>query len=209
MMSGSTGTETVHPRPRESAMKALHRTALILPLLALGLAGAPATAQHQQAQARGGFSFLDYRAPVPKAWEPQVPGSSMRAAQYRVPAAAGASDGELIVFYFGKGQGGTVQANVERWASQFATPEGKAVAPLLSRFTTNGLAVTTVELSGSYARGVGTGPQGTARPDQTLLVAVIEAPEGNITIQLHGDAKTVAAHRKGFDAMVRGFGKRS
>jgi hypothetical protein len=56
---------------------------------------------------------------------------------------------------------------------------------------------------------VGTGPQGAVRPDQTLLVAVIEAPEGNITIQLYGDRATVAAHRKGFDGMVRGFRKRS
>lgn len=186
-------------------MTPLYRAALIVSL-GLGLAGMPARAQ--QAQARGAFAFLGYQAPVPNTWEPQVPGSSMRAAQYRVPAAARSSDGELIVFYFGKGQGGSVQANVARWTSQFSRPDGKPVTPRLTTFTSNGLPVTTVELNGSYARGVGTGPQGIARPDQTLLVAVIQAPEGNITIQLHGDAKTVAAHRKGFDAMVRGFGKR-
>lgn len=190
-------------------MKALFRTALVLPLLGLALSSAPLHAQHPQAQARGGFAFLGYQAPVPAAWEPQVPASNMRAAQYRVPPSAKGTEGEVIVFYFGKGQGGSVQANVERWASQFTTPDGKPVAPKLAMLTTNGLPVTTVELNGSYARGVGTGPQGAAKPDQTLLVAVIEAPEGNITIQLHGDRATVAANRKGFDGMVRGFKKRS
>lgn len=72
-----------------------------------------------------------------------------------------------------------------------------------------GLPVTAVELGGSDTRGVGTGPQGTAKPDQTLRVAAIEAPEGHITIPLHGDAKTVAAHGQGSGAMVRGFGRRS
>lgn len=187
-------------------MKALSTNALVL-LLGLALSSAPLQAQHPQA--RGGFAFLGYQAPVPAAWEPQVPSSNMRAAQYRIPPSAKGTEGEVIVFYFGKGQGGSVQANVERWASQFTTPDGKPVAPKLAMLTTNGLPVTTVELNGSYARGVGTGPQGVAKPDQSLLVAVIETPEGNITIQLHGDRATVAANRKGFDAMVRGFKKRS
>jgi len=36
---------------------------------------------------------------------------------------------------------------------------------------------------------------------------VVETPEGNVTIQLYGSKETVAAQRKGFDAMVRGFKK--
>jgi hypothetical protein len=151
------------------------------------------------------FSALGYVAPVPKLWQAQPPASNFRLAQYRVPGAAG--DAECVVFYFGKGQGGTVAANIQRWSSQFVSADGKRVEPKTQTRMANGLLVTTVELNGTYARGVGTGPQGDAKPNQTLLVAVIEAPEGNLTFQLYGARETVAANRKSFEAMVGGFRK--
>lgn len=157
----------------------------------------------------GHFVILDYAAPVPAVWKAETPASNYRAGQYRVPAAKGAADGELVVFYFGKGKGGSVAANAERWVSQFTTADGKPVAPKLGTTSVAGMPVTTVELNGSYSRGVGMGPQGEAKPNQTLLVAVIETPDGNVTIQLHGDRATVAQHRKAFEAMVRGFRKTS
>jgi len=151
------------------------------------------------------FAALGFTAPVPSQWQTQAPASNFRLAQYRVPGAAG--DGESVVFYFGKGQGGTVAANIQRWSSQFTGADGRSVTPKTQVMTVNGLPVTTVELNGSYARGVGSGPQGEARSNQTLLVAVIETDQGNVTLQLHGPRDTVAAHRKGFEAMVRGFRK--
>jgi hypothetical protein len=190
--------------------RTLETLTFALPLIAaLALTAAvPVRAQAPAAaQAPGSLVFKDYRAPVPTAWQSQPPSSSMRVAQYRVPAAPGSGGGEAVVFYFGKGQGGAVEANIERWASQFSNPDGRPVIPRVQKLTANGLAVTIVELNGSYARGVGTGPQGEAKPNQTLLVAVVETPEGNVTIQLYGSKETVAAQRKGFDAMVRGFKK--
>lgn len=182
-------------------------------LLVAAIAGSPwSLAQHGRpggaSVAPGKFSILGYTAPVPKEWQSQTPASTMRAAQFVVPAAKGAAEGEMVVFYFGKGQGGTVAANTERWTSQFSTPDGKPVKPKLDSFAVSGMPVTTVELNGNYSRGVGMGQQGQGRPDQTLLVAIIETPEGNVTFQLYGDRKTVAAHRKAFEAMLRGF-KRS
>jgi hypothetical protein len=166
----------------------------------------PAAAQAPAATfGDGQMKFLDYTAPLAKSWEPQPRSSEYRAAQFRAPAALGATDGEIVVFYFGKGQGGSVEANTARWASQFTTPEGRPVTPRIQKFKSSGIPVTMVELNGNYARGVGTGPQGAAKPNQTLLVAVIETPDGNVTLQLHGDRKTVEAHRKSFDNMVKGF----
>lgn len=182
---------------------------LSLPLIALDVAAVAAEpAQRPPATAATGtLVFKDFRAPVPSSWLSQPPSSSMRLAQYRVPAAAGSSDGEAVVYFFGKGQGGTVEANIDRWVSQFSNPNGRPVDPHIQKLTVNGLAVTLVELNGTYARGVGMGPQGEAKPNQTLLVAVVETPDGNLTIQLYGSKETVAAHRKGFDALVRGFKK--
>ena len=148
---------------------------------------------------------LNYAAPVPPGWQAQAPASRFRAAQYLVPGASGATDGELVVFYFGRGQGGSAAANAERWASQFTGADGQPVAPKIATLDVRGMAATVVELSGSYARGVGMGPIGAPKPDQTLLAAVIETPEGHVIVQLHGDRATVDLNRAGFDALVRGF----
>src|SRR5690348_1474442 len=44
--------------------------------------------------------------------------ASMRKAQLRVPGENGA-EGEVVFYYFGQGQGGNAQANVQRWFGQF------------------------------------------------------------------------------------------
>lgn len=177
------------------------------------IVGAPARAQpapgsassEPRLQQPGRFAFLRYAAPVPKSWQSVQPSSSFRAAQYRVPGDDGGSDGEAVVFYFGKGQGGPVAANIDRWVSQFLPVDGRPVQPKTESLDVKGLPVTVVELNGSYARGVGMGPIGAAKPNQTMLAAVIETPDGNLTVQLHGDQATVARHRAGFTAMVKGF----
>lgn len=169
---------------------------------------APALAQMTAVtQTPGRLAIIGYAAPVPTGWQSERPASAYRAAQYRVPAAKGAAAGEVIVFYFGKGQGGPAAANIERWVSEFSSPEGKPVTPQIGSLNVAGMKTTTVELNGTYARGAGMGQQIAGRPNQTLLVAIIETPEGNVTFQLHGDRQTVDAHRKSFDAMVRGFKK--
>lgn len=174
-------------------------------LLALAAAALLPALAAAQAPKTGQFSALGYAAPVPAAWQSQPPSSQFRLAQYRVPGTVG--DAEVVVFFFGKGQGGSVAANIERWSSQFTAADGKPVKAKTQVQTVNGLPVTTVELNGSYARGMGSGPQGDARPNQTLLVAVVEAPEGNLTMQLWGPRATVDSQRKGFEAMWRGFRK--
>jgi hypothetical protein len=155
----------------------------------------------------GQFSFEGYVATVPTDWIALKPSSSMRVAQYRVPANGRAGDAELVVFYFGMAQGGSVEANIDRWVTQFSSLDGQPVVPKIDHLRLGGLRATTVELHGTYARGVGTGPQGAAKADQTLLVAIIETPAGNLTFQLHGDRITVEAHRKSFETMIRSFGK--
>jgi hypothetical protein len=129
----------------------------------------------------------------------------MRLAQFQVPGRSGQGDAEVIFFYFGQGQGGSVEANTARWQSQFTSPDGKPVKANVGHLKVGGMPVTTVELTGTYARGMGMGPAGAPQPDQTLLVAVLETAQGNLHIQLHGPRATVAANREAFLAMVRGI----
>jgi len=147
----------------------------------------------------------DGQAPVPAAWKRSPPSSSMRLAQFQVPAAPGSGPAAFIVYYFGPGQGGSASANIARWTGQFSAPGGGAATPEVSRRETSGMPVTVVRLQGDYARGVGTGPVGTARPDQVLRAAIIESSRGNVIVQLHGPAATVDAAAADFDRFVAGI----
>lgn len=146
-----------------------------------------------------------FASPVPAAWTPSQPSSTMRVAQFSLPAAADAEVGEMAVFYFPTGQGGSHEANIERWTSQFTSADGKPVMPKISASKSGDIAVTLVELQGTYARGVGMGPAGDAKPDQTLLVALVEIPIGRITLQTYGPSKTIAAQRDNFVKLAKGF----
>jgi hypothetical protein len=149
---------------------------------------------------------LDYRAPVPDHWIAGRPASSMRLLQYRITGKAG--DARFIVYYFGPGQGGSAAVNVARWRSQFTAADGGPVTPALETYTVNGWPVTLARFAGSYARGVGSGPQGRAVPDQALTAAVIETPQGAVIAQLFGPAQTVRDNEAAYRAFVSGIRQR-
>jgi hypothetical protein len=133
------------------------------------------------------------------------PERAMRAATYLVPAAAGdTEDGECAVFFFGPGQGGGVEANIDRWIGQFEQPDGKPSADRAKRKseTVNGIPVSMIDLTGTYKGG---GPaMGTSAPKTgyRLLGAIATGPQAGIFFKLTGPVKTVAAGEKEFHAMI-------
>ena len=156
-----------------------------------------------QTQAPKSVRVLDWLLPVPAAWTPQVPSSTMRVAQFTAGSKLGAAD--IAVFHFGLAGGGTVQENIDRWASQFLDGAGKPVKPAVEKGSASGMPVTWVALDGRYARGVGTGPQGPGAANQSLRVAVLETPAGNLFFQLWGDRAAVAAQERAFRGAVSGL----
>lgn len=142
---------------------------------------------------------------VPAGWTSAQPSSTMRVAQYALPPAAGADAGEVAAYFFSTGQGGSHAANIERWVSQFTSADGKPVAPKISTGKIGETEVTVVELEGTYARGIGMGPTGDAKPDQILLIAMVETSIGRITLQMYGPSKTVSAQRDDFLKLAKGF----
>jgi hypothetical protein len=170
------------------------------PVPAAPVPGAARTPAHA-----GQLRVAGFGAQVPPGWNATEPSSSMRIAQFSVPGAGSAEAGEAAVFFFPSGQGGNQNANIERWASQFTGADGKPVAPKVSTARSGGNEITLVELQGNYARGVGVGQEGDARPNQTLLVAMVETPAGRITLQLYGSSATVAAQRDRFLELAAGW----
>lgn len=180
------------------------RLAVAAAALAVSTTAAPATAGAPHAaalrtDAAGGIEWT-----VPARWTSGT-GSAMRVATYAVPAASGAGAGECAVFFFGPGQGGSVDANVERWSRQFeGTP-----TPHRAAATVAGLRVTRVELSGTYLAPGGPMMQSTGkRPGMRLLGAIVEAPGGNVFFKLTGPAATVAAAHAEYDSLVASIRKR-
>ena len=139
---------------------------------------------------------------APSGWK-NLGSRPMRAATYNIPPAAGDRDGaECAVYFFGAGQGGSVQANLDRWKGQFRQPANAQVR----KRTIHGLPVTTLDVSGEYS-GMG-GPMATEKTVKSgyrLLGAIVEGPGGNVFIKLTGPARTIAAARQGFEQMLSSF----
>ena len=147
------------------------------------------------------------KAEAPAAWKETPTTSPMRVKQFTVPGKAG--DAELVVFFFGQGQGGGVEENLARWKKQFDPPAGKTLDQA-SKTETMKLAsatVTLLDISGTYhfkARPMDPGP-GEPRPNHRMLAAVLETPKGSYFLRLVGPEKTVAAARKGYVAWLKSF----
>lgn len=140
---------------------------------------------------------------VPARWKAGA-GSAMRVATYSVPAAKGAEAGECAVFFFGPGQGGDVDSNVERWGRQF---EG-APTPERTASTVAGMRVTRAQVSGIYLAPGGPMMQSQGKKSgYRLLGAIVEGPQGNVFFKLTGPAASVGAAEADFDALVASLRK--
>jgi hypothetical protein len=152
------------------------------------------------AETAGGIQWT-----APSGWR-SLGSRPMRAATYSVPAATGdKEDGECAVYYFGPGQGGSVDANVKRWIGQFE-PIDKAAE--VRKQTINGLPVTTIDISGTYLGAGGPmAPGKIKKPGYRLLGAIVEGPQGLVFFKFTGLAKTVAAAHSAFASMLKSLRK--
>jgi hypothetical protein len=132
---------------------------------------------------------------------------AMRAATYRIAPAPGDVIGaECGVYFFGVGQGGSVDANIERWKGQFLGPDGKPAPAKVATRKAGALTLTTIETAGAYS-GMG-GPTAQSRggvPGYRLLGAIIEGPGGNVFVKFTGPAKTTAGNQQKFEQLLASF----
>jgi hypothetical protein len=152
----------------------------------------PAPAPAGSAQEPMQITWVD-----PPAFKRVPPSNAMRKAAFVVPRAAGDSeDGEITVFYFGPGQGGSIDANVDRWVKQF-----EGVKPGDVRRAdrdANGLRQHTVELdSGTFSSGM---PGGAQKPKAGfgLVGGIVETPSGPYFFKMTGPSKTVKQAKPDF-----------
>lgn len=141
----------------------------------------------------------------PAAWKEAPNPNTMRLATYLAPSAAGeSSQAELAV----SRAGGSLDANIERWAGQFGD-EGKTSLKRESREIA-GLRVTLVSTSGSNF----TAMSGEVKQGEVwqMLAAIVESPDGSdqaYFFKMTGTKKNVESARKDFDALVASVRKAS
>ena len=137
---------------------------------------------------------------LPAGWKVVPPASQMRLAQAAIEGPGGPA--ELAVFHFGAGQGGDIEANVQRWLGQIAPRPGSE--PQRKVFEANDLRVTWVDAEGTLQAGqMGVGPAA-AQTDARLLGAVVEGPGGPWFFKATGPDATLGPQRIAFLAMLQG-----
>ncbi len=184
--------------------------AILIAALATSLACAnkgSTTANQASTPTQNATGELHFKAP--DAWVTEKPSSSMRVGQYKLPKAEGdKEDASLVLYYFGSTQGGTAQANIDRWIGQMQQPDGsdsKSKAKTDS-LTINGLKVNTVDVTGTYTAEMAPGSK-TFHNDANyrLRAAVVETQKGNYFVKLAGPEKTVARWDKEYNDYLKSF----
>lgn len=203
-------------------MKAMNRW--VATVLAVGIAawgcggsgdgGAGSQAESGAGQAAGGAvtsqegtrqeSAAGIQFAVPVDWSAVPSTSSMRAAEFKIPGDGG-KDGDLVLYFFGEGQGGGTDANIERWIGQMLDEEGQPATGSAERGTrtVGDLKVTTVTVEGTYTASMMPGMGGdTSEPGFALWGAVIEGPGGPWFFKAVGPKNVMNAATKHLDALL-------
>ena len=111
------------------------------------------------------------QAIIPSGWKREKPSSAMRIAQLNIPGDNG--ECEIAVF---SGIGGGVDANLERWYSQFKNKEGSRPSETVIRnqFYNNNLEIITSYINGTYLKSsMGMGGATTELENYALMAAIV------------------------------------
>jgi hypothetical protein len=137
----------------------------------------------------------------PPKWERVEGGSSMRKASYTIKAAPGdPEDAEAAVYYFGPSNGGSTEANIQRWTAQF--PDVPAGDVKRVERQANGMKQTVVDIEGTFDGSSMTIREVGKKPNFRMLAAVVETPAGNYFFKLTGPQRTVESARNAFFGLL-------
>jgi hypothetical protein len=143
------------------------------------------------------FTVGEFAFDRPAGWGWIVASSPMRKAQLVVKG-DDAATADVVFFHFGPGQGGTVDANVQRWVAQFE--DGKSSS---NKETIDGKDITFVEATGTFLSGM-PGTPTVPLEGFALRGAILESPQGDVYVKMTGPASLIEASAADFRKMVAG-----
>lgn len=142
---------------------------------------------------------------VPGDWQHAEPTSSMQQARFTLPRAEGDDESPLLVVYYFGESGGSVDANMARWASEFALDDGSdpLAKARIERDSVGRYVVHTFDLSGrSIAETAPGSGVRVDKPGRRTLAAIAETPIGNFFLKMHGPMRSVAAQEAVFRTVI-------
>jgi hypothetical protein len=147
------------------------------------------------------------KSTTPADWKQETPSSSMRMAQFKLPAAEGDKDGaELAVFKMVAS--GSVDQNLDRQRAKFLPAQGKdKVEETKDKLKVGAIDATCLDLTGTYKKKESPmAEKFTPVPGQRQLYVLFDSKEGDsYYLVLLGPEKTVAKHKQAFEEWLKNF----
>ena len=118
---------------------------------------------------------------------------------------AGGDNLRLAFYHFGRGKGGTVKANIDRWKGQFE--KGSVKEESVEELMVGETKVHVCDFQGTYYEGAAFGSK-TPKSGFTMIGIIVESKkEGNVFLKVVGPAKDIAAAKESLLAMVKSIGE--
>ena len=135
-------------------------------------------------------------------WVREEPSSSLRIAQFRLPAESkDIEDAELAIF---SGIGGSIEDNLNRWFSQFKQPDGsesKSKARVRN-FIVGGMTTSIADLTGTFTGGGMPMSESVEKKDYRLLAAIVKGDSSIYYFKLLGPRSTVGLWAEAFGQFI-------
>ncbi len=135
-------------------------------------------------------------------WVREEPSSTMRIAQFRLPAESkDIEDAELAIF---SGIGGSIEDNLNRWFRQFKQPDGsesKSKARVRN-FMVGGMTPTIADLTGPFTGGGMPMSESVEKKDYRLLAAIVKGDSNIYYFKLLGPRSTVGLWAEAFGQFI-------
>jgi hypothetical protein len=163
---------------------------MIRPFATALLAAALAPFLHAAEMEAGGMKFTAAGWKPAEAARPMSAGSLVK---------EGEAKQEAIFYHFPGGQGGDVEANLQRWAGQFAADPAPKVEREKVKAGDKEIVIATI--TGTY-KGSPTRPEPEPRPDHVMLAAIVPGPQGNVFIRLTAPRAEAEAAKAEFQALA-------
>jgi hypothetical protein len=134
---------------------------------------------------------------TPKRWIEQ-PARPMRLVTYAVASGGAKSGAECVLYYFGEGQGGGTEENLQRWIGEFDSPQPERSTKLV-----DGMPVARLRVRGAqHPHGAAMETSQIPEFDHELIGAIVEGPHGSVFFKLTGPRQVVDAAAPDFDRML-------
>jgi len=135
-------------------------------------------------------------------WSPTKPGSNIIEHEFSVPASEGdAAAGRVTVM----GAGGSIDANIDRWYTQFTQPDGSSTREKakVKKITVDGEDVHVVDIAGTFKDQRGPFAPAVEREKYRMLAAIVVTKKlGNYFIKFYGPERTVADNEGNFNKLI-------